>query len=77
MSALISLHRTEAASMKVNKFDGPTAFATLEINFTTDGGSYNTISAFWERGMADRLVRAAAAFNAAMAEATEIAEAAE
>ena len=76
MSALISLHRIEAASMKVNKFDGGQPFATLEINTGGMDGDY-TVTSFWARDMAERLERAAAAFNAAMAEPAEIAEAAE
>ena len=78
MSAVISLHRIKSATMKVAKFDGETGFATLDLDVADNNGGYHKVTTFWKRDLADRLERAAAVFNAAMAEpATVIAEAAE
>ena len=78
MSAVISLHRIKSATMKVAKFDGEPSFATLDLDVADNSGSYHNVTTFWNRDLSERLERAAAAFNAEMAEpATVIAEAAE
>ena len=74
MSATMNIHDVKTASMAAQAFPGERSFTTLNISIN---GDEFVLHAFLAHDRYLQIERAAAAFNAVMAEPAEIAEAAE